>query len=443
MSATYAVVGSGASGIATAYYLQQCGLDVELIERNDYLGGRMASCPMGDRQIAMGGKNIGKGYHLFREFTQAMGDHPYEFFGLNSSQVRNGKIVTVDSRQRWLGLVKLLRQASLTDVIQFLRMCLAVKQKETNGYLGGPYFTSLSQQFNQPSMSQFFSAAFCQRLIRPMSVRMNGAEPDEVYLGNLGSNLRMVLDTYEQLHHGIHPVLEQFARQVSVRLATTVESLVFRGDRVVGLELNQAGRTQTQDYAGVILATPAPIAANLVAPIAANLAETLRLVRYYPVMVIVAEYCRNIFSEQVRALVFDADEPLSNAGAYGVNDRHIVRYTLSGRTARPYIESNRDTAELLQIAEATLNRHIPVSAADRVQFVSRRWSLGLCAYAADHKTFSQTLAAQLDAVPGLFLTGDYRQGASIEACFQAGKACAEQVARSHQSLVESPKLVLT
>ena len=443
MSGTYAVVGSGASGIAVAHHLQQRGFNVELIERNDYLGGRMASCQMGDREIAMGGKNIGKGYHLFREFTQAMGHHPYEFFGLNSSQVRNGKIITIDSRRRWMGLMKLLRQTSITDVFQFVRMCLAIKQKETNGYLGGTYFTSLSQQFDDPSASQYFSQAFCQRLIRPMSVRMNGAEPDEIYIGNLGSNIRMVLDTYEQLHNGINAVLEQFAQRVSIQLATTVESLIYRDDRVVGVEFTQNGRTQTRKYDGVILATPAPIAAKFVENHAPQLAAVLHRVSYHPVMVIVAEYRRNIFSEDVRALVFDADEPLSNAGAYGVNDRHIVRYTLSGRKARSYIESDRNPEELLQLAEATLNRHIPVSAADRVQFVSRRWSLGLCAYTSHYEEFAQDLEVCLEPIKGLYLTGDYMQGASIEACFQAGKACAEQVERSRQAQSGMPELVLT
>ncbi len=79
---TYAVVGGGASRIAAAYYLKQQGIDVELIERSEHLGGRMASCYLGERQVAMGSKNIGKNYHLFRDFTQAMGKNPYEFFGL-------------------------------------------------------------------------------------------------------------------------------------------------------------------------------------------------------------------------------------------------------------------------------------------------------------------------------------------------------------------------
>ena len=140
---SYAVVGGGASGIATAYYLQKQGFQVELIEQGERLGGRIASCQMGDRQIAMGGKNIGKAYYLFREFTEAMGDNPYEFFGLNSSQIRNGKIVTLDSSKRWRGILQLLGGFPIKDLFNFLRMCLAIKRNNDNGYLGGSYFNSI------------------------------------------------------------------------------------------------------------------------------------------------------------------------------------------------------------------------------------------------------------------------------------------------------------
>ena len=437
---TYAVVGGGASGIAAAYYLQQQGIDVELIERSEYLGGRMASCQLGDRQVAMGGKNIGKGYNLFRQFTETMGDNPYEFFGLNSSQIKDGKIVTVDASRRWRGIFKLLERFSFKDIFRFLQMYAAVKRNEANGYLGGPYFTSLIRKLNDLTVSNYFSQEFCQRLIRPMSVRMNGAEPDEIYVGNLGSNLRMVFDTYEQLCNGIAPVLEQFSQTVSVHLSTTVKSLLYSNGRVVGLEMANQNGIHQKHYDGVILATPAPVTAKLVESHNLLLAEILSGVSYYPVMVIVAEYNRNIFSEQVRALVFGAEEPISNAGSYGINDRHIVRYTFSGRSARPYIESNADAEELLGIAEKALNPYIPVDASERVQFVSQRMLTGLCAYTHDYQEFFGSIQSQLETLPGLEITGDYIKGASIEACFQAAKACVERVLRSPTAITQQEQI---
>ncbi len=47
--------------------------------------------------------------------------------------------------------------------------------------------------------SDVFGDKFCNDILRPIVVRMNGAEPEETYIENLGSNLRMLKDSYEQL----------------------------------------------------------------------------------------------------------------------------------------------------------------------------------------------------------------------------------------------------
>ncbi len=125
---------------------------------------------------------------------------------------------------------------------------------------------------------------------------------------------------------------------------------------------------------------------------------------------------------------------------YGINDRHIVRYTFSGRSARPYIESNADAEELLIIAEEALNRYIPVDARERVQFVSQRMLTGLCAYTHNYQDFFGSIQSQLETLPGLEITGDYINGASIEACFQAGKACVEKVLRWRTAIVQREQI---
>jgi len=427
---TYAVVGGGASGIAAAYYLQQQGLDVEIIERENHIGGRIASSMLGDRPMEMGGKNIGKNYQLFREFCTAISDQPYEYFGLNSSQVRNGKMLTMDSKQRWRSIAKFLSRCSLKDVVCFLRLYLAVKQDQLNRYLGSSFFSSLSKRFDDQPASAYFSQEFCNLVIRPMAVISNGAEPDEVFIGNLGTNIAMIQDSYERLSNGMQALLNEFAKTMQVRLETQVDSLVYRNDRVVGLKLLHQGELQEREYAGVILATPASVTATLVEPFHPELAQTLRRIRYFPVTLVVAEYSRDIFSDEIRALAFDANEPISNAAAYSINSLNIVRYTFSGRTARRHLESSADTTELLRIAESTLNQHIPVRASDRVRFIAQQYSTGLCAYTPHYPEFYAAFQSQQETLQGLHMTGDYLQGASIEGCFRAAKACVDQVLQS-------------
>jgi len=146
--------------------------------------------------------------------------------------------------------------------------------------------------------------------------------------------------------------------------------------------------------------------------------SALEAITYNPVTLIVARYTRPIFDSKVRAIVFDAKSPLSNAGCYGKNDLDVVRYTLSGRVASG-IDEAADPSSVLSIAEAELRRFLPVSAGERVDYVYKHFRHGLCAYGPFHHRFLQQLFDWESSVSGLVLTGDYVRGASIEACFNA------------------------
>jgi protoporphyrinogen/coproporphyrinogen III oxidase len=135
----------------------------------------------------------------------------------------------------------------------------------------------------------------------------------------------------------------------------------------------------------------------------------------------------------VRALVFDKHQVVSNAGAYSVNDLHLVRYTYSGRASRQYISDSTDADALLRLGEAALAKYIPFDPSSRRRFSAKCFNPGLCAYTPNHGDCLDAVDRSLTKVPGLYLTGDYMQGASIEACFRAAFACVHRLARPEQS----------
>jgi protoporphyrinogen/coproporphyrinogen III oxidase len=432
------VVGAGASGLAAAFYLRQHGLDSVIVERESSLGGRMGAVQLGERSLDCGGKNIGRQYKLFREFATSLGTHPLEYFGLNSSQVINGTVRTFEAGARWRTLVDLVRGLAATDVVRFGHLLWRVRSDEAAGYLGSQLSRRLATRFDDRPAARYFSPEFCRRVLRPMSVRMNGAEPDEIYIGNLGSNLRMILDTYEQFQHGLAPLLSDFQVRYDVRLNTAVEGLLVTGGRVSGVKLRSAEGTSSELYGtGVILTTPAQTTAALTAPVLPGLTAQLRTVSYYPVALVIAEYTRPVFTSALRAFVFGEEEALSNAGAYGLNDLHLVRYTFSGRTARQYIGNGVDAEQLLAAGEQTLRKYVPLDTRWRRRFVARRFSPGLCAYAPHHAQFIDRLKQELKGVTGLYLTGDYIQGASIEACFRSASACVNELAQEQEQRATS------
>jgi|SRR5947209_6766331 len=417
---TAIVVGGGASGVAAAWYLRDAGWQVTIVEAADRLGGRAASSLMGDREVTLGGKNIGHRYRRFREFIEAHGPAEYEPFGINSSRVTPRGLQTVDSSRRARSLLGLVRDIAPRDIVRLGTWARRVARNEDDRWADSPYFGRIGADRGDPTVAEVLGRRAVDTLVRPMTVRMNGAEPDEALISAFGSNLGTLLDTYDQLTGGFGPVLERFAATVDCRLST----------RVVGTRPTDRRRAviveggETLEADAVVLALPAASAAALVRDEAPGVARALDSVRYFPARVVVAEYDRPVFTPAVRAVVFGADSIVSNAGAYGIDDLGTIRYTFSGRRARGQLD--REPDELLGAAEATLGRHMPVAAARRVRYATALWERAYCAFGRGHHALARELERPI--APGLHVCGDFVSGASMEACFRSAERTTGAVA---------------
>jgi oxygen-dependent protoporphyrinogen oxidase len=412
-----AVIGGGWSGIAAGWNLQRAGASVTLYDDQDKLGGRSAGVPFGPRTLTAGGKNLGRKYENFRAFAKSLGCEDYEFHGINSSRAEGENVQTFDSTRRASSFFGALRRLPPRDTLRLLRFILFVRRRRENSFCGGRDFVRLAERAGNPFLSEYFGEVIKQIAIRPLTVRMNGAEPDEVPLECFGTHLGMLLDSFDQLTSGFEDLFGAFAEHVAVRNGTKVTGLTVESGRVTGLVAQEgSGGVFRAAHDAVVVALPAPAAADLLEPLSADLTAALRAINYFPAAVVLAEYDRPVFGEQVRARVFPADSPLSNAGAYGLNDRHIVRYTFSGRA---YRTADLDETGLLDLAEALLAKQIDLDSVTRVRAVSRSWIHAYCGYSPLHSKTIQRLDRALQYIDGIALTGDYLRGVSIEGCFRA------------------------
>ncbi|MFP4445166.1 MAG: protoporphyrinogen/coproporphyrinogen oxidase [Desulfosudaceae bacterium] len=420
-----AVVGGGISGVATAYFLKKQGFAPDLFEAAPAIGGRTGSLDLNGKMIDIGGKNIGRNYPLFRAFADDMGEGDFEYFGINSSTITDGRMFTLDSDSRLRSMGHLVRMTGAASFARFVYYALHTKANPDNGFLDGPFFRRLSDRRDHQPITRYFSDRFVNNFLRPITIRMNGSEPEAYHLGNFGSNIKMVLDRYDQLTHGMHRVLDKFAGQFSIFTGRKIIRLLTENGRVTGIRSEDAaGNRQDHAYDAVFLCVPAVIAADIVADASADLSRQLGQIRYNPVALIVAKYNRAIFTSEVRALVFGRDSLISNAGVYGINDLDMVRYTLSGRIAQETLSDRSDSEALLARAETELNRHVPVQSKEREGFVYRYFPIGLCSYLPFHHRFMAEVDRLRRQIRGLHLAGDYVRGASLEACFRSGKEAA-------------------
>ena len=118
----------------------------------------------------------------------------------------------------------------------------------------------------------------------------------------------------------------------------------------------------------------------------------------------------------------------SNAGAYGVNDRQFGALHIQRQDGTRVHLAIQDAEALLRMGEASLARHIPFDARSR----RGSWpgiSVRACAPTPRTTASSSNMSAnELKKAAGLYLTGDYMQGASIEACFRSASACVKHLA---------------
>jgi protoporphyrinogen/coproporphyrinogen III oxidase len=427
-----AVIGGGIAGIAAAERLIAEGHRAEVFEAAGSLGGRMMVARLRDREACLGGKNVGRRYSAFRALAEREREREWEFFGPETMQVLGRRLVPMSFRKRWARVrlgARMAVRGQLPAARRFSRLAREVKQDEEAGFLGSEWFDALAREHGNPTLADYFGAGFCSTAVRHTTVRMNGAEPDEAWLANFGSNLALVVDTFDQLTHGIGPLLEDAHARGPVHLGARVDHLLVRDGRIEGVVADGGERHTNFDAA--ILALPAHAAASLVAALDAELAALLLGVRYQPAAVVVASYDRPLFRDAYAAIAASADRALSNAGSYGLNDRNVIRYTFSGRAARGRIApATFDPERLLAEAEGYLSRYLPVREARLEDYVAHTFAPGLCAYRPDHPEFLARVRARVDALPGLALAGDYLRGASLEACTRSGWDAASVIARA-------------
>jgi len=409
------VAGGGVSGVAAAWYLRRAGWAVTLVEAADRLGGRAAAGRLGDREVTLGGKNIGRHYRRVRAFVAEHGPAGFEPFGINSARVTPHGLRTIDSTRRLGSVGALVRENAPADVLRLGRWALRVSRREDDRWADSPYFERVAARLGgDHRLADVLDRRALDTIVRPLTVRMNGAEPDEALVSAFGANLGTLLDTYDQLSDGLRPVLERFAATIDCRFSTEVVGTA-PGDRRRTVVVDGPAGREVLEADAVVLALPAARAAQLLRHEAPRIAGALKRVRYFPARVIVAEYDRDLFRPEVRAVVFGAGSVLSNAGAYGKDDLRTVRYTFSGRRARS--ELGRDPEDLLATAEAIVGEHTPVAAARRRGWVSASWDQAYCAFGPGHHQLARD--AHEPVAPRLHVCGDFLAGASIEACFRA------------------------
>lgn len=85
MAKKITILGAGLSGLLTAYYLQNKGFDIEIVEARDRVGGRIHTIKDTNTQIEMGATWFNEAHTNFRNLLSGFNLDYYEQFMTGTS----------------------------------------------------------------------------------------------------------------------------------------------------------------------------------------------------------------------------------------------------------------------------------------------------------------------------------------------------------------------
>jgi oxygen-dependent protoporphyrinogen oxidase len=422
------VIGGGISGIAAASRLIERGFAPLLIESELMLGGRIGTQIRGTTEIDLGGRNFSMDDHHLLQLFRFFGGCDLSDYHFNSVSVGTGRIFDM---RRTGGLPT--RAKRLVDNVisigpyalgRLAKITSAARRTPGSGLIGSPYWTRLAKQTSDPVVTSYFGDNVARKIIRPWTLRMMAAEPEEVYLGNLGPLLGRKATALKRVKGGMGVFLRAASSRLDVKFGHRVGAVSVVDNRIVGVEgLTSGGSSFSEPADVVVVATPARVAADLLESSTPGLARTLRQVAYYPVATIVAEYDNIRFAGDMSGLFLPRGCAASHIARYDENNR--IRFSFAGVAARKAL-AQHSMEELLDVGERTF-REFGGSLGRRISFIGKVWQTGLCAHTWLHHETVSAISAQCERVAGLVLAGDYFRGNSLEACTTAANENVERI----------------
>jgi oxygen-dependent protoporphyrinogen oxidase len=233
------------------------------------------------------------------------------------------------------------------------------------------------------------------------------------------------------------------ARLTEALVAAVGPSNVLSDVRVTGISARDGGGWTVVTDSGrliadhVVLATPAYAAADLVAPLDAGLPGLLRSIPYVDTAGVVLAFRRSeipalpegtgYLVPPIEGELIVGSTWLTSKWPYLVNDDVVVIRNLVGRYGDTRFMTMTDD-ELVEAVRAALGRVVGIEA-EPIETLVQRWPAAMPQYVVGHADRLERIDAALEQHPGLHLTGAAYRGVGLAGCVAQGHALATAIAR--------------
>ncbi len=445
MELDVAVVGGGVSGLATAYALQRRGHRVAVLERQVRPGGNAVSERLGGFLMEHGPSTVASSSLAAQELSRALDlDHGRCELGQGVRQ----RYLVAEGRLRGIPVHPL--GFLLSDYLSLkARLRLLAEALIPAGGAGAPG--------DEESVARFcarrFGPEFAERVIDPLVGGLYAGRAEELSI----SAVFPALVEFERAHGSVTLGLLRRQRRgngmpggrlfswrsgigaLPRALAAALGPALRTGVAVRRLEPRpggvriDAGAAGTFGARAVVVATQPHVTAELLAQVDARAAAAAAAIEAPPLAVAFLGYSKAQVEHPLDGLGFLAPQRERRR----LNGAQFCSTMFPGRAPEGfvavagYIGGARapelaclPAPELIEIAQGEFRELIGARGAPLVARV-RHWPRGLPQYRLGHQALLAPLVELGQAVPGIFVTGNYLKGPSVATCLQlAGETAA-------------------
>ncbi len=423
------VVGSGISGLSTAFRLKKLGYDVVVYEKDDEIGGNIKTLSENGYTFELGPQTVLADEEVL-EFIREVGLRPITASPSSKKRFiyRRGRLVPLPTSPVSFILSPLL---SLGAKIRVLREPWAPKPPKDDESVADFVRRRLGQEFLDYVVAPFISGVYAGN---PEELSVRYATPKVFELEREFGSLirgamkkrslgpRGVLISFEG---GLRRLIEKLSENLDVKRENVVLRIRRKDDRFV-LDTRE-GKVETK---ALVVSSPAYTASYLLKDLSWSASLEFDKIDYAPVVVVNVGTRDSVpegfgvlvprrEGKRILGVVF-ASKIFKGKAPEG---RELLTVYLGGATDREVMELSEE--EIKEIVERELREILGVGS---VEFMHvKRWKRAIPQYTLGYGKYLD-LAREMEEIHrGLFLTGNYLSGVSVADCIRFSKRVASKV----------------
>lgn len=452
MSSKIVVLGAGISGLTTAYLLQKKGVEVTVLEKNEFAGGCMQSVVEKSFLFDAGPNSLLNTTPLIGKLVEELNLSDQL---MHADEKGNKRYILRDNQLHALPTsAKAFLQTRLFSTAAKLRLF----KEPFVGRSKDGYYQSIAQFVERRLGREFLDYA-----INPFVAGVYAGKPELLSVASAFPKLYALEEKYGGLfigafrsakerkkraekskqnagmitfRDGVQTLPTALAKYLGERVITGAEVTAIdknTSDYIVNYTLNSKSEKIKAD--AVYLTLPAHASAHLVTPLDDELAKRFREIYYPPVLVYGLVYRKADVGRALDGFGFliPEKEKKSFLGAVWnsvifpqrYDDTHAT-FTLFVGGSRKADFINKNQEDLLQKVRMEFETLMKISSAPVHQY-TRLWPLAIPQYNlgyVEHERYFDTFEAKY---PGLFLGGNYRGGISVSDCIKNAEPAADKI----------------